>query len=460
MNDFSELVDFSSRFINSNSSFGIRISQSSALSLPYLSARTCLAAGISLPMDTAGGAVEAGKVSKMYNALENGTVEEQEEIEGELLRVRKIPFIKGGGKSIDRRIRQLLLPQKSAATGYVSVSPLTAIGLSALLFGPSGLVSKHNDSLNHPDALRIRRAHLAFGGANPHNLGYFSARWMMQYPILLSAPDCEEGMPERRNPSKRGRYLILPNLRVQCANILTNQILVNGPPISAAWGMGHALEREMGRRIEGVCLVMHYVEPLGEREYGAFEPSQRRGAAFTFEKSRNGSDYTKGTINLSLQPGVCAHMRVSVVYELSRDLTSLPRAIEAFLATGRFAGGLITSYGKPDLHDDRDTLLECLPVGRVIVDRRDLMASGNPLENLVNAIGYRHKQEWLSATNIGYSAITDFGLRGGARDGHLHAFAEPLIGIVEYVNTLDRAQSYFWHDRWLDDSFLLEGGQD
>ena len=98
MNDFSELVDFSSRFINSNSSFGIRISQSSALSLPYLSARTCLAAGISLPMDTAGGAVEAGKVSKMYNALENGTVEEQEEIEGELLRVRKIPFIKGGGQ--------------------------------------------------------------------------------------------------------------------------------------------------------------------------------------------------------------------------------------------------------------------------------------------------------------------------------------------------------------------------
>jgi CRISPR-associated protein Csy2 len=84
------------------------------------------------------------------------------------------------------------------------------------------------------------------------------------------------------------------------------------------------------------------------------------------------------------------------------------------------------------------------------------MSPGNPIEQLVTAIG-TNSGKWLSATNIGFSAITDFQVRGGARNGYLHAFAEPLIGITEYVSTEKRIHGYFWHSQWEEDSFLMRG---
>ena len=450
--DIHDLIDFSSKLVNSNSSVGIRLSSGAALELPYLSARTCLAAGLSLQLDTASGAKDVGKVSALYKTLEEGEEEEKAEIEAALKEIRKTEFATGT-KSIDRRIRQLLIP-RDVPSGYVSLSPLPSIGLSVLLLGT---VTRHNQDVfsKKKEGIKIRRAHLALGGANPQNLGYAASKKAIQYPIFLSTPKSVRGNASRQ-ASGKGNYLILSNLFVQTANILTNYTMLNGAPLFAAWGMGHALEREMhGPKVTGLCLVVHSIEPLGEHETAIFEPSQRLGAAFTFEKSRNGSDYVKNSIHLSLQPGATGHMRVSLIFELSEALHSVPNAVEPFLKTGKFSGGLITSHNTPDLHDDGSTLMECIPTGRVVLDRRDLMPTGNPIEQLVTAIG-THREEWLSATNIGFSAITDFGIRGGARDGHLHAFAEPLIGITEYVST-EKMHGYFWRSQWEGDSFLMRG---
>lgn len=454
-----KMVDFSSKFINSNTATGIRLPLDSALALPYLSARTCLAAGISLPMDTVGGAVEVGKLSRLYSALESGTPQEQDEIKNKFNDVRESPFIMNGD-FIDRRIRQLLVPKEDAKSRYVSLSPMTSIGLSVLLLGA---VARHNHNFFSEKAsttIRIRRAHLAFGGSNPHNLGYFAAKRLIQHPIFLSAPKAMRGKAAIRQASGKGTYLILSDLSVQSANILTNSAMINGAPLFAAWGMGHALEREMhGPKVIGVCLVVHGIEPLGEHESAIFEPNQKRGSAFTFEKSRNGSDYVKSSIHLSLQPEASGHMRVSLIFELSEALDSVPSTVEPFLKTGKFSGGMITSHEVPTMHDDYSTLLGCLPVGRVVIDRPDVMTVGSPLENFVNTLGYFHQEEWLSATNIGYTAITNFGIRGGAREGYLHAFSEPLIGIIQYISTIDRKQGYFWRAAWKGESFLLQGDQ-
>ena len=452
-----KMVDFSSKLVNSNTRVGVRLATDTALKLPYLSARTCLAAGISLPLDTASGAKDVGKVCELYKALEEGDEEEKAEIEAALREIRKTGFTTGT-ESIDRRIRQLLIP-RDVPSGYVSLSPMTSIGLCVLLLGA---VAKHNHDIfseKNQTGIKIRRAHLAFGGSNPHNLGHFASKRMVQHPVFLSAPKAMRCKPASRQASGKGNYLILSNLSVQSANIMTNTAMINGAPLFAAWGMGHALEREMhGPKVTGVCLVVHGIEPLGEHETAIFEPSQRRGAAFTFEKSRNGSDYVKNSIHLSLKPGATGHMRASLIFELSESLSSVPSAVEPFLKTGKFSGGLITSHNTPDLHDDGSTLLECIPTGRVILDRRDLMPTGNPIEHFIKAIG-THREEWLSATNIGFSAITDFGIRGGARGGHLHAFAEPLIGIIQYISTIDRKQGCFWRVAWKGESFLLQGDQ-
>ena len=453
--DIDDLIDFSSKLVNSNSSIGIRLSSGAVLELPYLSARTCLAAGLSLPLDTASGAKDVGKVSALYKTLEEGEEEEKAEIEAALKEIRKTGFATGT-ESIDRRIRQLLIP-KDVSSGYVSLSPMKSIGLCVLVLEA---VTKHNHDIfseKNRIGIKIRRAHLAFGGSNPHNLGHFASKRMVQHPVFLSAPKAMRYKPASRQASGKGTYLILSNFSVQSANIMTNTAMINGAPLFAAWGMGHALEREMhGPKVTGVCLVVHGIESLGEHETAIFEPSQRRGAAFTFEKSRNGSDYVKNSIHLSLQPEATGHMRVSLIFELSEALHSVPNAVDLFLNFGKFSGGLITSYDTPALHDDRSTLLECIPAGKVVLDRRDVMSPGNPIEQLVTAIG-TYSGKWLSATNIGFSAITDFQVRGGARNGYLHAFAEPLIGITEYVSTEKRMHGYFWRSQWEEDSFLMRG---
>ena len=69
----------------------------------------------------------------------------------------------------------------------------------------------------------------------------------------------------------------------------------------------------------GMALIHHNREALGQSFYGVFSPQQRRAAAFTFGKSANGSDYSsKNPHALSLQPVACAHLRVSIIWELEQ----------------------------------------------------------------------------------------------------------------------------------------------
>jgi CRISPR-associated protein Csy2 len=35
---------------------------------------------------------------------------------------------------------------------------------------------------------------------------------------------------------------------------------------------------------------------------------------------------------------------------------------------------------------------------------------------------------------LGYATLTEFAARKGAREGYLHAYAEPLVGLVQYVS--------------------------
>lgn len=57
---------------------------------------------------------------------------------------------------------------------------------------------------------------------------------------------------------------------------------------------------------------------------------------------------------------------------------------------------------------------------------------------------------WLSATSLGYSLINEPTERVNARDGYPHAFAEPLLGLVQYrfIRQTDNAKLPFWQGKW------------
>lgn len=257
-------------------------------------------------------------------------------------------------------------------------------------------------------------------------------------------------------------YLVLPHLRVQQANIYNAAFLIGGPPVLASWFMAHALGRELGiaDKVKSLAFVLHSMTPLGERHYGRFNPQLRRGAAYTFGNMRK-SDYLQGSINLSLQPVACAHMEVSLVIGINETLGSSDVDKTAqWLHRGRLAGGLVSGMNRLTIKEELSDALQSIRTGYLVMDRRDLMESsaGNRAEKFVAALGTRPTAEngmgWLSATCLGYAAITPFDPRSGAREGYRHAFAEPLVGLVQYRSLRDILENgedkyTLWRPEWI-----------
>ncbi len=258
-------------------------------------------------------------------------------------------------------------------------------------------------------------------------------------------------------------YLVLPHLKVQQANIYHAAFLVGGPPVLAAWFMAHALGRKLDQAddVRSLAFVLHSLTPLGDWFYGNFNPQLRRGAAYTFGSAKNGSDYSsKNKQALSLQPVACAHMEVSLVIGIRKLLGT--DDIPPLMSGGRLAGGIITGMGRPSAHDNISDALESIRNGYLVMDRRDLMeqGEGNRAERFIAALGHKAENNdgmsWLSAACLGYAAISPFAQRKGAREGYLHAFAEPLIGLVQYRSLrqcleADLAEQTLWRPEWVTD---------
>lgn len=266
-------------------------------------------------------------------------------------------------------------------------------------------------------------------------------------------------------------YLVFPRVRVQAANMLAASFLTGGPPVFAAYGLGEALCFHLGggAKVTGMALIHHNREALGEFG-GVFSPQQRRGAAFTFNKTAffksknppNGSDYSsKNAHTISIQPGACAHLRVSIIWELEQVASEMEA--RDFLHGARLAGGLVTGHGEIVFEDSLEAAFDHVGNGYVIKDRRDILENKakNQAELLVEALGAQPVADggntWLSATCLGYAAITPFEHRDGVREGYMHAFVEPLVGMVQYCSLRQWRQKdtdeeeALWRPVWLDE---------
>jgi CRISPR-associated protein Csy2 len=255
-------------------------------------------------------------------------------------------------------------------------------------------------------------------------------------------------------------YLVIPSMRVQAANIVSSQIAVGGPPVTAALLFAHAmaLKADLGVEVLGVALIHHSIEPLGQRFYGVFFPQQRRAAALTFS-NRPDRDYSsKNKQALSLQPTASAHLRVSLIVELDGPVIS-PDSVKRFLSSAKFSGGVLTGHDPIVQFDDLQDALESIRSGFAVLDRRDLLEQpgvSNPAEAMVEMLGTQRaagdENAWLSATCVGYAAITEFAARQGAREGFDHAFAEPLVGLVQFrsLRSLDvPPERLIWRSSWV-----------
>lgn len=254
-------------------------------------------------------------------------------------------------------------------------------------------------------------------------------------------------------------YLLIPDLHAQTANIQQSSFLLGGPSIMAAFFFAHAMGRQLGKnvRINGTAYIHHHMNLQGEWAYGKMAFQQRRAAALTFSNKPKKDYSSKNEHALSLQPVANAHLRLSLIIDID-NLESISR-VNQFLHKARFSGGQIISHGTPVLYDELDEAVDDMPAGFYVLDRSDLMQDGtgnNPAQTFIDRLGTRFDREsgntWLSAACVGYAMLTPYASRTGSREGYEHAFAEPLIGLVQYRSSRQfdgELENILWKPEWL-----------
>jgi len=286
------------------------------------------------------------------------------------------------------------------------------------------------------------------------------------------------------------RYVVIPRMRVQNANMQTNGFLLGGVPLFAANMFAHHLARQLGTQDEGIIYIHHDQQRLGGQAYGRFTPAQRRGAVFIGKK-----DYSsKNKYALSLQPTASCHLEFSLVIKFSSSRIS-PEKLTNILKRSRFAGGQIIEFLEITTHaeNELETALKKIKTGFAILDRQDLLIEYQQRKQINRVQAFTQllalkadalrtffndqNLSWISATNLGYALLeplTD--QRAGIRQAQdqettAHAYAEPLTGIVQYFSlgeilrknteaeddTWHNSQKLLWTYHWpQDDIFILK----
>lgn len=262
-------------------------------------------------------------------------------------------------------------------------------------------------------------------------------------------------------------YLVIPRIHVQNANAQPAWWMIAPPPMTAYAGFSHALALALGwGKCQGFGVVHHDIQFLGEFEgEGLFLPHQFRAASFIDK-----GDYSsKNPYALSAQPSARCHLNVSLVIKHDENNgVDLESAFPRFMRGARLAGGTIVEHGKTSLQDSMEAVIKYLKAGYAIHERQDLMVMQEGERDMLDVVlrltdpqlrlEARNKAKsavhekpdeeegshsWLMPSALGYLAISAFQNRKNVRGGLPHAFAEPLVGMVQY-KPLRRAGIPIW----------------
>ena len=221
------------------------------------------------------------------------------------------------------------------------------------------------------------------------------------------------------------------DLSVSGANA-QNAYCVYGHPSPLAFiGFAHALcERSGMKQMSGVLAVLRHYRPKSIKVNNDDMFAIMRGA----ERDVDGEsqiDTPRADLGVSLAFEV-------VAAEL--DIAAIQLSV---LAGMRFAGGVLVS-SKMRVHDDMLQAFRCL---RGFVMRAEaLPPSDDPVGSLLEAISINSKtgSGWVTPSLRGLRLIDDPQRKPGARGGHPHAYADPLIGVVRFESVQSATVADLW----------------
>lgn len=270
------------------------------------------------------------------------------------------------------------------------------------------------------------------------------------------------------------KYLVLPRLEYRGANAMTSWWCSGAPGPMAARGFANALAIAIGGRdamswVQGASVVHHDFELRAERIKNRIYPHQLRAASFV-----SADDYAGTGTTLSSQPTLRCDGISTIVVALDESAPVDAEEIHSFLWRARFSGGVINKHQfnktRPLISDTLAEATDVVRSGFSFHDREDLLSlqgdESDPLgaflratrrmknvkkdlseaEIVVVKAGTEDEEDddaivikpvqdsWLHPYLAGYRRLTSIDRNAKSRDGHPHAFAEPLVGLSQLIS--------------------------
>lgn len=246
---------------------------------------------------------------------------------------------------------------------------------------------------------------------------------------------------------------IVIKLEVSKASMLQSISFISPAPVFAAVMAMHALEMKLKQRrihlgIKGIGMIHHDYKPWVEIMEGHPDQLVQRRGAYQFD-----SEEPQST---PIQPAALMDIEWSLIVECEHSV-SQQDAITRVIESMRFAGGQI-KRAHVTLFDDLDEALRSIGSGFWIDDiTKHAPKDKDPVQRMIEA---SQSEPWVMPTNLGYALLTKPQDRSGARDGKPHAFAEHMIGMVQFTpiaKAKDRGieASQMWKYGWVANQFMV-----
>jgi len=258
-------------------------------------------------------------------------------------------------------------------------------------------------------------------------------------------------------------YVILDRVQIQSSNAMSAWMLTTGPSPLAWAGLMRKTAMDLGikdnHKIK-ISIIHHDMDMNGDFFYGKFFPNQHNTTTLSVEKNGKSNDYVGKTTSIGMQPVAKCHLTCSIIIEGFEDVDL--DILKEKLMTSRLAGGLIKRI-RSIVKTDFDNVLNYINTGYLVKERSDLLeniSSKDKIRTFIEKISRIDSKEWIVPFTLGYHLISEKSMKRSSRQSLEHAYAEPLIGLIEYISIHklkeDDFEQSFWGYRSENNTYFIK----
>lgn len=274
-----------------------------------------------------------------------------------------------------------------------------------------------------------------------------SLKWLLNSIVKENGQDLHGGDEERNQ-----RYLYLKDIRVFDAQALSNPYCSGIPSLTAVWGMLHRYQRQLNKALETELRFTSFSWFIKSFSYveGKKLPELGMQGVTKNEFRRPGIIDNK---YCDLQFDLVVHIDgwKDDVICLDGNLDLLRSAFPNNLAGGVMLQPELDTVNKwCDLYSDEELLFKQLQ--RLPLSGRWVMPTNYPINDLNDLLFLLKTNSELSPTMLGFLLLDKPQSRGNSFEP-LHCYAEPALGIIEFVSSiyirLQGPKKYFNKSFWM-----------